>query len=326
MQKQLVTLAVLLAVVGCNSDKKTYMPGPPKPPPRVPATKPTALDPALREQAKAVINDGLVANAGVIRAHAIEAVKQVMPEQKQSILNGLKDRALGVRYAAAMAVGDLKLADAKPDLIKMAEDRDGRIRAATRYALHRLGDYSRTRDLETLAKDMNPQVRSSAAVAIGLIGEESGLLVLRPMQRDKEGFVRLAVAEAMWRLGDNAGRDTLIGASVSRFSDDQMAGTLALGATRNKEVRGHVYVNLTAEYVEVQLVAARVMGQLDSDAGWPIAMKAVGSKDVRQRQLAALALGAIGRSDSQDALRKLLDDDDQDVQVAAAMGILQLRE
>jgi HEAT repeat protein len=326
MRKQLLTLALFLAVVGCKSDKRTYMPGPPKPPPKVPATQAVAIDPALREQAKNVINDGLVSNEGIVRAHAIEAVKQVLPEQKQSILNGLKDRALGVRYAAVMAAGELRLKEAQPQLEKMADEPDGRMRAATRYALHRLGDYSRTRDLEKLAKDRYPQVRSSAAVAIGLIGDESGLVVLQPMQRDKEGFVRLAVAEAMWRLGDEAGRDTLIGASVSRYSDDQMAGTLALGATRDKTVRGHAYVNLTAEYVEVQLVAARVMGQLDSDAGYPIAVKAVNSKDARQRQLAALAFGAIGRADSQKYLRELLNDNDQDVQVAAALAILQLKE
>lgn len=326
MRSCLLTLSILLTLIGCKSSKTTYMPGPPKQPPKPPATQPVALDAALREQAKAVILNALTSNEGVVRAHAIEAVKQVMPDQKQAILNGLNDRALGVRYAAVMAAGELRMVEAKPQLEKLADEPDGRMRAATRYALHRLGDYSRTRELEQLAKDMNPRVRSTAAIAIGLIGDETGLAVLRPMQRDREAFVRLSVAEAMWRLGDTTGRDTLIGASVSRFVDDQLAATLSLGATRDKLVRGHVWANLTAEHVEVQLVAARVMGMLDSDAGYAIAADAADSKDVRQRQLAALALGAIGRSDAQKYLRELLEDPDQDVQVAAALAILQLKE
>jgi HEAT repeat protein len=62
-----------------------------------------------------------------------------------------------------------------------------------------------------------------------------------------------------------------------------------------------------------------------SDEGFGVAVKASKSTDPRQRVLAALALGAIGRSDAQDTLRKLLSDGDPDVRLAAATALLQLK-
>jgi len=57
-----------------------------------------------------------------------------------------------------------------------------------------------------------------------------------------------------------------------------------------------------------------------------IAQKGATSSDANQRVLAALAFGAIGRSDTQDMLRKLLADKDANVRIAAATAILQLKE
>jgi HEAT repeat protein len=325
--RKLLPLLLLLAIVGCKSAPTTNMPPEPKRPPAPPASRAVSVDPVIREQARNVLTDGLTANESLIRSHAIEAMKQVMPDQTQAFVTALKDKAVVVRFAGAMAAGELKIADAKPQLEKMVDEPDGRTKAAALYALFRLGDFSRTRELEPLTKHPLAQVRSVTALVIGMIGDESGLKLLRPMQRDKEGFVRLQVAESMWRLGDEMGRDTLIGASMSRFADDQLTSTLSLGVKPEDPVaRKVVYANLTAEYLEVQLVAARVMGQMGSDAGYAIASGAVDSKDMRQRQLAAFALGAIGRPDAQDLLRKLLDDPEQEVQIAAALAVLQLHE
>jgi HEAT repeat protein len=78
-------------------------------------------------------------------------------------------------------------------------------------------------------------------------------------------------------------------------------------------------------YLEVSLVAARAMGMLGSDEGYAIARDAATSKDANQRFLAALALGAIGRPDAQDDLRRLLSDPEPNVQIAAATAVLQLK-
>jgi HEAT repeat protein len=76
--------------------------------------------------------------------------------------------------------------------------------------------------------------------------------------------------------------------------------------------------------VEVALVAARAMGMLGSDEGYGIALQGAKSQDPQQRFLAALALGAIGRTDAQEPLRGLLTAQEPNVRLAAATAILQL--
>ena len=67
------------------------------------------------------------------------------------------------------------------------------------------------------------------------------------------------------------------------------------------------------------------LGMIGSDAGMGVALKAVDSRDARQRGMAALALGDIGRTDAQPALERLLKDKDPAVRLAAATAVLQLR-
>lgn len=64
---------------------------------------------------------------------------------------------------------------------------------------------------------------------------------------------------------------------------------------------------------------------LGSDEGWNIVVPAATSKDPRQRSLAALAMGAIGRSDLQPYLKDLVRDKEPAVRISAATAILQLR-
>jgi HEAT repeat protein len=54
-------------------------------------------------------------------------------------------------------------------------------------------------------------------------------------------------------------------------------------------------------------------------------MEYVKSDAPRQRFLAAIALGTIGRSDAQSSLAPLLQDEDARVRLAAATAILQLK-
>jgi HEAT repeat protein len=83
---------------------------------------------------------------------------------------------------------------------------------------------------------------------------------------------------------------------------------------------------LTTEYVEVNLTAARALGQLDSDRGYAVVVDTVGSSDPLHRFLAARALATIGRSDSQDVLRKMMTDAATRVRLAAAGAVLQLKK
>jgi hypothetical protein len=116
----------------------------------------------------------------------------------------------------------------------------------------------------------------------------------------------------------------MIGLTASKYPDDQMFGLLALSARNDQRVRAHVRLALSHELPEVALVAARSMGTLGSDAGYAVAQNGAKSKDPRQRLLAALAFGAIGRADAQEVLAGLLKDAEPAVRVAAATAVLEL--
>ena len=224
-----------------------------------------------------------------------------------------------------MTAGGLKLEAAHQPLLAMANDPDSNVRVAVRYALHRLGDTTLSHDLEKYARDSRKDVRGNTAMVLGMLGEPSAIKVLLVLRKDPEPLVRQQAAEALWRLGDDAGMEPLIGMTVSRYPDDQLFALLALAQPRDQRVGKTVETGLRVDYIEVQLVAARALGMLGTDEGYTYAQHGAASSDPRQRFMAALALGAIGRADAQDTLRKLLADDYESVRIAAAEGILQLK-
>jgi HEAT repeat protein len=242
-----------------------------------------------------------------------------------TILKGLTDNSGLVRFAACLAAGELRLAQAKDALLVCSDDANPSVRIGAKFALHRIGDTRQSKDFERTAHDVSPRVRGDTALVLGLLGEPTAVNVLKPMLVDPSPAVRLQAAESLWRLGDQRGLESLVSASLSKFPDDQMLAILALAEPRDQRVLGHIQGQLTNDYEEVTLMAARAAGMLGSDDGYGVALKGARSGDPRQRMLAALAMGAIGRSDSQSSLSVLLKDTNQDVRIAAATAILQLK-
>jgi HEAT repeat protein len=326
-------LGALLLLTGCpgtgnNSiDPMAKEIRAPKPPPAVPKPINEPINPELRSRAKLVIDEMLASNDPILRANAIEAIQNTIgPEGAESIKRGLNDQQAVVRFAAAMACGTLQLPDTHDTLWEMANaDDDPGVRVAARFALHRLGDKRLSHDLEKTAIDVNTSVRANTAMVLGRLGEPSALNVLKTMLNDREHVVRLQVFESMWRLGDKQGLENLVAGSMSQAPDDQIIATLALAEPRDKGVSGPIYSNLTSNYTEVALAAARAMGMLGEDVGYTVAMNGTRSVDPRVKVMSALALGAIGRSDAQPALARLLGDENPNVKLATATAILQLK-
>ena len=328
----LVAAVTLASVTGCGGDKnkrearQVRLNQPPKPPPPVPPRVDVPVDQGLRDLAWQELSQAKGSPNPIIRAHALEGMKDsVGANAGDAITSGLSDQDPVVRFAAALATGELKLAQGKKQLLALVDDVDASVRVGARFALHRLGDVSRSHDLEVTARDPNPRTRGDTALVLGLIGEPSAANVLIPMLADPNAAVRLQVAEALWRLGREDGLERLVSYSVSGHADEQMIALLALAAPRDRRVLGHITGNLVSDYEEVALVAARAAGMLGSDAGYGIALRGHKSKDPRQRMLAALAFGAMGRTDAQDELAQLLRDPDHDVRLAAATSLLMMR-
>jgi HEAT repeat protein len=300
---------------------------PPKPPPAVPPVVQTPIDEQLQAEAKAELVRGAESSTPLVRAHALELMREAsFAGAGPYVMRGLDDDAPVVRFAAAMAAGELRVADAREKLRKLAlEDKDTSIQIAARFALHKLGDTSLSHDLEITARSDDPRTRGDTAMVLGLLNEKSALNILRAMRNDPDVSVRLQVAEAMWRLGDRDALTPLVGGTVSQFPDDQMTALMGLASAGDRRVIEHLRGALTSDYDAISLVAARAMGKLGSDEGLGVALKGAKSTDPKLRLLAALAMGDIRRSDSQDQLQTLLRDQNADVRLAAASALLKLK-
>jgi HEAT repeat protein len=321
---------IAIALVGCHPqpEKQGYMAPPPKPLPPYPPAQPAAIDPALQSRATQELDAALKANDEIIRAHALEMVKQANPPDAATrIVAALGDNNWLVRKAAALAAGELQVQQATDRLNERLNDPNTQMpeRLADIFALHRLGDPTHSHLFEQTSLDPDKRIRGDTAFMLGLLGDKSAVPILVNMLRsDKDAVVRLQAAEALWRLGDERGLDDLVGATVSMYPDDKMIALLALAQPHDTRMLGHVEGALTDDYPEVALVAARAAGMLGSDHGYGVALNGAKSDDPRQQLLAAMAFGAIGRADAQPTLGKLLDDKDADVRLAAAGALLKI--
>ncbi len=324
-----VTGAMFLALMmaGCSSSASSNQgripPHPTLPP--TPQYEPTPLDQELMESAKKQLLDESMNTNPSLAAHAIEAISQVAPELAgRPVLSRLSDPSALVRFSAIIAAGQIKLSEAHQPLLDHLQDSDVRVQVAVRYALHRLGDTRYSHDLEKFSIDGDPAVRGSTAQVLGMLKEPSAAKILVHMLADQSAEVRLEAAEALWRMGDQRGLEDLVAGSISGFPDEQFDSLLALAEPRDISVAGHIRGQLDSDYPEVSLAAARALGMLGMDNGFGLAAARAKSQVPLQRMLAALALGAIGRSDAQPILGELLRDHDPQVRVAAAEALLQL--
>lgn len=337
MKQRIVATALMAAVAGgCMGSRGQPGGGGPKPnaiptgnvklPPPPPPPKFVSIDQGLRRDAEAELSKSFSSGDPVVRANAIEATQKISGVSgAPRLIAALTDPAAPVRFAGAMACGTLKLQAAKDRLLTMTGDRNVSVQVAVRFALHRLGDTRLSHDFELLSKDPSASVRANTALALGLLNEPSATNILRPMLADTDRKVRMQVVESMYRLGDDEARNKLVVGSVSVFPDEQIICVLALAGPKKPDVMRYLRAALTAEAPETRLAAARAVGMLGSDDGMTIALKAVDNKDARQRSMAALALGDIGRTDAQDELKDLLRDKEPAVRLAAAAAVLQLK-
>ena len=337
MRNHISTLALLtaLSLAGCESHG-AHLTGEPTPPPPYPKAVNIPLDPALQKQARAEIESAFHSPDEIVRAHALETAKDLrLTDADGTIIDALRDHSVLVRKAAAMAAGELKIqaaADRLPELLAAEGSSDDPIgseqeRMAGIFALHKLGNTQYSHEFEQTAFDSRTPIRGETAFILGLIGDQSATpILLKMMQKDKDPNVKLQAGEALWRMGDERGEDALLAGTVSSYASDEMLSLLALAEPRNPIVLGHVEGLFSSDYLEVRLVAARAAGMLGSDEGYGVAAEGSKSTDPRQRALAAMAFGGIGRADSQSYLSRMLKDSNADVRLATADALMEIAQ
>jgi len=291
--------------------------------------------------------EGLKAAVGyrhnpAVRVEAVEALSgRASDEGTPWIRSALLDDHPAVRFAVCVAVGEARDAGAEAGVAKCLKDANASVRVAALFARHRLGHTERSGDLAGyLLHDSDAMVRRNAALVLGLLGEQGAIKVLAKGMKDADAGVRDHSLEAMARLGNREARQELTFMTAAGVGSDEVFAINALAATGDSTyLETFRYKLATATHLETRLAAARGLGLLHSDEGFEIAMRTLQSdrpsrsdpldpaegQMLRTRQLAAAALGAIGRSDALPLLAEFLNDPrDPRVQVSAARAILDI--
>ena len=292
--------------------------------------------------------------SATVRWMAIEALAQTVGSQGGEVyVRGLSDAAPSVRASAAMAVGDIGYTGAKTTLKAMAEARgrrfwesDRRTYCAVIYSLHRLGDNTHVQDLGKLLWDKESEVRATAALVMGKMGEPSAVGPLKMLLNDEEDpMVQIQAVESLALLGDERARSMLEAYTKTRFIDEQILAIQAMARAKGPRAIYVIRRQMADKHPpRARVVAAGALGRLGefSLSGYNLCIDSVRKpesvlkwsfgrtlQDVEEhakslRQLAATALGWVGRDGAVDYLYPLLQNEDGRIRVAAAMSILRL--
>jgi len=278
----------------------------------------------------------------VVRLAAIEALQSNdSPEMLPWIRTSLLDEIAAVRFAACVTLGVLRDSNAEAALRTRLKDDDPGVQVAAIFALHKLGHTDQTARMpEYLLDHTDVTVRRNAALVMGMMDEPGVVKTLARAMKDRDPGVRHHALEAMARLGNRDAAKELAFMTNAGVGSEEVFAVNALAGTRDRIYTDTFRYKLAnGPHLETRLAAARGLGLLGDDSGFTEAMRSLGrdrpaTNDVndppadqilRIRQLAAGAVGAIGRADALPALAPMLaDPTDPRLQVSAARAVLDI--
>ncbi len=328
-------LAVLLmAMTGCAAPKPQPLP-------------PEHHD-SFRQAAIECLEAAAFSDSPALRMHAIEAFKEVAPEEgmgRLAIPLNIENEYPGASFAALAAVGEIRprMDEALLDLIRTrAESQDKHVRMAALFALHRLGDPTRTSELATfLLDDPDPKVRANAALLIGRLGEKKHVRLLRKaLRHERKTLPMLQILESLAGLGDGHAITRLMQDGYSAVPEQSAVGLMMLANAQRHEAEDIFRFKLHAgEEPEVRLQAARGLARLGYCDGREIALRELNFNaprpgirhDPPQRQierirgLAALVLDTIADPETLGNIKAAFDDPHQPEYVRVALARAAIR-
>ena len=279
-----------------------------------------------------------------VRVEAVEALESSGGDEGLPwIRTALLDGHPAVRFAGCVAVGKRRDAVAESAVGKRLADEDASVRVAALFARHRLGHVERTGEMATyLLHHDDPTVRRNAALVLGMLDEGGAVKLLARAMKDPDGGVRHHALEAMARLGNAEAKQELRFMTAAGVGSEEVFAINALATARDRACLDTFRYKLeTAAHLETRLAAARGLGLLGLDDGLEVALRGLrverpmvndpddppAGQVLRIRQLAAAALGAIGKKEALPQLAAVVDDRrDPRVQISAAKAILEIMD
>jgi len=300
---------------------------------------------AVRRRAVDCLRAGIrYPHNAAVRVGAIEALERCPEEEVLPWIRlGLLDEHPAVRFAACCALGTRRDETSRAALENHRDDEDGSVQVAALFALHRLGQTNRTGVIPGLLLDhQDPSVRRNAALVLGRLNEPGAIKVLARAMKDADEGVRQHALEAMACLGNEEAGQELTFLANTGIGSEEVFALQALAKTKDRHyVDTFRYKLATASHLETKLAAARALGLMGHDDGFALAMSTLrrtppptsdpkdppDAQRLRIRQLAAGALGGIGRPAALGLLADVLErDGDPRVQVSVAGAIVEIVE
>jgi len=278
----------------------------------------------------------------IVRVEAVEALQQsARAEALPWIRSALLDENAAVRFAACVAVGALRDDLADKAVRDLLSDENDSVRVAALFARHRLGFTQDTgRMTYYLLEHPDASVRRNAALVLGLLGERGAIKVLARAMTDRDEGVRQHALEAMARLGNREAAQELAFMTNAGVGSDEVFAILALSETHDpRYVDTFRYKLGTAMHLETKLAAIRALGEMGQDDGYELALQSLtrrratvkdpedppAGQVLRIRQMAAAALGAVGREEALGPLQEAMEGTaDPRIQVSAAGAVLRI--
>lgn len=302
-----------------------------------------------RVDARAVLQQAAVSDDPMTRAHAMEAMGEVLGRSGGSmLLQSLSDKFVVVRYAAAMALGEIRYDPARHRLIEIVRNpgSDQRVVCAAIYALSRMGNTDYAGQLGALLHSDFALGRAAAAEAMGKMGEPSAIGPLKSAYAQEEDpAAQVSMVEALARLGDSRSIRILESFANGYMLDLRLVAIPALAEIRAARA-GMILKRLQEgdNPPRVRVAAAGALGTLGhaNDQSNDLCRfglqhpqrvlgdaygegKVIHERDVHSLQrLSAMGLGEIGSVRAVSVLQPYLNHADGSVRVAAAMAILKL--
>ena len=296
-----------------------------------------SVDPALERRALALLERAAKSQDGVVRANALEALVKVAPEDHLPLFReAVVSEAPLVRYAGCLALGTARDKTSLRALLRvMDEDPDPRVRLSAAFAATRCGHANAARMLvDVLNDDPDVKLRADAAYLMGELGEPKARQRLKLAERREDsGDVAVQIETALAKLGDREKLERLIQYALKSDTVTVLLALQSLVEIADPSAKEALEYRLFSkvDYLQTQLLAARGLGEIGNDKGFDLALKSLrhtakdDTETMQVRSNAALALGAIGKSEALSALAALAENErDPRTQVAACYAICRI--
>lgn len=297
---------------------------------------------ALRERAIALVIEATQSESPLLRANGIEALQPVPTRVEPVARAALTDPNLGVRYTAAMTLGKLALCESTPMVRPLLGDPEPIVQAAAILALKRCGVATDPTPLADLLFSSDPKKRSIAAFVLGEMGDKSAVPMLRSAAKETGGaglpveqrLLQMQIAEAMAKLGDPEALQAVRAALYPGADEEYEVAVLAaqiLGELKDRaavrELVNRIEERTDGTFTtppELRLAAAGALAKMGYRDGAYVAEQNATSAVAPIRAQAAYVFGETVGEEGLARLEMLMDDQDPQVQLAAAAAIIKV--